>query len=50
MALQVAPLRRNAGSQNYEFVASPGVRYTWVLVWCETYDVPVAEAPIAPTP
>jgi len=50
MPLQVAPLRRNSGSQSYGFVASPGVRYTWVLVWCETFDVPVAEAPIAPTP
>lgn len=48
--LRVSELQRNAGSQIYTFLVPAGVRYTWVLVWCDPFNVPVAEAPIPPTP
>lgn len=48
--LRVAALDRNSGEQTYGFVVPDGVHYTWVLVWCDAYNVPVAQAEIPPTP
>lgn len=48
--LRVAALQRNSGSQVDTFQIPAGVRYTWVLVWCDPFNVPVAEAQIPPTP
>jgi len=50
MPVRVAPLQAELGQQTYTFRAAAGVRYTWVLIWCEPVDVPVAEARIPPTP
>ncbi|MEO7294714.1 MAG: DM13 domain-containing protein, partial [Candidatus Limnocylindria bacterium] len=48
--LRVAALRSNSGAQSYSFAVPPGVSYTWVLVWCDPFNVPVAEASIPATP
>ena len=48
--LRVAALKSNSGAQAYAFQLPAGVSYTFVLVWCDPYNIPVAEAPIAPTP
>lgn len=48
--LRVAALKSNSGAQSYSFEVPPGVSYTWVLVWCDPFNVPVAEASIPATP
>ena len=48
--LRVSALRGNSGAQSYVFQIPAGVAYTWVLVWCDPFNVPVAEAPISATP
>ena len=48
--LRVAALKSNSGAQTYSFQLPAGVRYTFVLVWCDPFNVPVAQASIPPTP
>ena len=48
--LRVAALRSNAGAQSYAFQLPDAATYTWVLIWCDPFNVPVAEASIPPTP
>ena len=48
--LRVAVLASNSGAQSYAFQLPAGTAYTWVLVWCDRYNVAVAEAPIPATP
>ena len=48
--LRVAALRSNAGAQSYAFRLPDAASYTWVLVWCDPFNVPVAETSIPPTP
>ena len=48
--LRVAALKSTRGAQTYSFQLPSGVRYQWVLVWCDPFNVPVAEAEIPPTP
>ncbi len=48
--LRVAALKSNRGAQTYTFQLPAGVRYQWILVWCDPFNVPVAEAQIPPTP
>ncbi|WP_411282451.1 DM13 domain-containing protein [Gemmatimonas sp.] len=48
--LRIGALRSRTGAQTYTFQIPPGVRYTWVIVWCDPFNVAMAEAPIAPTP
>ncbi len=48
--LRVAALKSNRGAQTYTFQLAAGVRYQWVLVWCDPFNVPVAEAQIPATP
>ncbi len=50
MPLRIGPLQRNSGSQVYTFQIPAGIRYTWVLVWCDPFNVGVAQAQIQPTP
>ncbi len=50
MPLRVAALQRNSGRQVYTFLVPAGVSYSWVLVWCDPFNTPVAEARIPPTP
>ncbi|MEO5579558.1 MAG: DM13 domain-containing protein, partial [Gemmatimonadaceae bacterium] len=44
--LRVAALRSNSGAQSYTFAVPAGTSYTWVLVWCDPFNVSVAEAAI----
>lgn len=48
--LRVAALQSNSGAQSYAFQLPSGVSYTFVLIWCDPFNVPVAEAAIPPTP
>ena len=48
--LRVAALKSNTGAQTYSFQLPAGMSYTFVLVWCDPFNVPVAEAPIPSTP
>ena len=48
--LRVSVLRGNSGAQSYVFQIPPGAAYTWLLIWCDPFNVPVAEAQIPPTP
>lgn len=44
MPLRVAALMRNSGAQSYTFQVPAGVTYTCVLIWCDPFNVPVAQA------
>lgn len=48
--LRVAALRSNSGPQSYAFQIPAGETYAWVLVWCDPFNVPVAEARVTPAP
>lgn len=48
--LRVGALKSRQGAQQYAFQIPPGVRYTWVIIWCDPFNVPMAEAMILPTP
>ena len=48
--LRIGALMSRNGAQTYTFQLPPGVRYTWVIIWCDPFNVAMAEAPIAPTP
>ena len=48
--LRIGPLQRLSGSQTYDFQIPEGVRYTWVLIWCDPFNVGMAQAFIMPTP
>ncbi len=48
--LRIANIKGKNGAQRYTFNVPPGVRYTWVIIWCDPFNVPMAEASIAPTP
>ena len=42
--LRVSALRSNNGAQNYSFTLPAGATYGWVLIWCDPFNVAVAEA------
>ncbi len=44
--LRIALLRANGGGQQYDFEVPAGVEYAWILIWCDRFNVPVAEAAI----
>jgi len=48
--LRIGALRSRTGAQSYTFQIPPGVRYTWVIIWCDPFNVGMADASIAPTP
>ena len=48
--LRVAALKSNNGAQTYAFQLPPGVSYTFVLVWCDPFNVAVAQAAIPSAP
>lgn len=48
--LRIGAIKSRSGAQTYTFQLPPGVRYTWVIIWCDPFNVPMAEAPISPTP
>lgn len=48
--IRVASLKGVSGAQRFTFAVPPGTRYTWLVIWCDPFNVPMAEAPIPPTP
>ncbi len=48
--LRVGALKSNRGAQSYSFAVPSDVSYIWVLVWCDPFNVPVAQASIPATP
>ena len=48
--LRVGALKSRTGAQEYTFSVPAGVSYTYVLIWCDPFNVPMAEAVIPPTP
>ena len=47
---QVAALKSNDGAQTHTCQLPANVSFTFVLIWCDHYNNPVARAPIPPTP
>ena len=50
MPLRVGALKNRSGAQVYSFQVPSGVKYTHVLIWCDPFNVGMADAAIAPTP
>ena len=48
--LRIGAIKSTRGAQTYTFQLPPGVRCSWVIIWCDPFNVPMAEAAISPTP
>lgn len=48
--IRIASLRGLSGTQRFKFSVPPGVRYSWLVIWCDPFNVPMAEAAIGPVP
>jgi Electron transfer DM13 len=48
--IRIANLRGKSGAQRFTFTVPAGVRYTWLVIWCDPFNVPMAEAAITPVP
>lgn len=48
--IRIASLRGKSGVQRFTFAVPPNVRYSWLVIWCDPFNVPMAEARIQPTP
>jgi hypothetical protein len=48
--IRIANLRGKSGAQRFTFVVPAGVRYSWLIIWCDPVNVPMAEAAITPVP
>ena len=46
--LRVASVRNVSGAQRYTFAVPAGVTYSWVIIWCDPFNVAMAEARLAP--
>lgn len=42
--LRVASVRSLSGAQRFTFSVPPGVNYTWAIIWCDPFNVAMAEA------
>lgn len=47
--IRIGALRSRQGAQSYAFQVPAGVRYTRIIIWCDPFNVPMAEAVIPPT-
>jgi hypothetical protein len=47
--LRVGALRSRQGAQSYVFQVPAGVRYTRIIIWCDPFNVGMAEAIIPAT-
>ena len=47
--LRVAGLKNKSGAQEYVFSVPAGVKYGYVLIWCDPFNVAMAEAKIPTT-
>lgn len=48
--IRIASLRGKSGAQRFTFAVPSGVRYSWLVIWCDPFNVPMAEAAISPVP
>jgi len=48
--IRIANLRGRSGAQRFTFAVPAGVRYSWIIIWCDPVNVPMAEAAITPVP
>lgn len=48
--LRVGALKSITGAQEYTFTVPAGVRYEYVVLWCDPFNTGMAEAKIPPTP
>jgi Electron transfer DM13 len=48
--IRIASLRGKSGAQRFTFAVPAGAQYTWLVIWCDPFNVPMAEAPITPVP
>jgi hypothetical protein len=46
--LRIGALRSRSGAQSYTFQVPAGVRYTHVIIWCDPFNVPMAEVVLSP--
>lgn len=47
--LRIGALRNRTGAQSYTFQVPAGVRYTRIIIWCDPFNVAMAEVTIPPT-
>ncbi len=48
--LRIGALKSRNGAQSYTFQVPTGVRYSYIIIWCDPFNVSMAEAPIPLTP
>lgn len=48
--LRIASLKGKQGAQRFTFTVPAGVRYSWLIIWCDPFNVPMVEAAITPVP
>ena len=48
--IRIASLRGRNGAQRFTFAVPAGVRYSWLIIWCDPFNVTMAEAAITPVP
>lgn len=48
--IRIASLRGKSGAQRFTFTVPAGVRYSWLVIWCDPFNIPMAEAAITPVP
>lgn len=48
--IRIASLKGKSGAQRFTFSVPAGVRYSWLVIWCDPFNVPMAEAAIGPVP
>lgn len=48
--LRIASLKGKQGAQRFTFAVPAGVRYAWLIIWCDPFNLPMAEASIPPVP
>lgn len=48
--LRVSALKSVSGAQSYTFQLPAGTPYSWVLLWCDPYNVAIAEAAVPASP
>ncbi len=41
--LRIGALRSRSGAQSYAFQVPAGVRYTHIIIWCDPFNVAMAE-------
>jgi hypothetical protein len=42
--LRIGALRSRQGAQTYAFRVPRNVQYQWLIIWCDPFNVPMAEA------